>query len=402
MLWSDLDPHTQAYLISAANDDAPVTGLTHQHYRYPARFSPTFVRAAIAAFTDPGDVVLDPFMGGGTTLVEALASGRRAVGADVSQLATFVAEAKTLLLSPNDVRQIRQWLLRASNCVNMRRVSEEHGLGLESYRRNLETAKHWRLHKAITLCLGEVQTLETLKQQKFGRCVILRVAQWALDGRAAIPTVTEFRNAVSSFGTAMLDGAEQFRIHTKNFQGFSPRALFLNCSAAQLREHPRLRVLSRPKLVLTSPPYPGIHVLYHRWQVDGRKETPAPFWIANKLDGAGASFYTMGDRRQPNQTTYFSNLDASFGSVASLCDENTIFVHVVSFSNCRTQLPRFLETAERHGLVELRLPLAKSRDGRLWRKVPNRRWHAHQKGSTSASRELVLFHRLRSRPEKAI
>ena len=29
-------------------------------------------------------------------------------------------------------------------------------------------------------------------------------------------------------------------------------------------------------LVVTSPPYPGIHMLYHRWQVDGRKETDAP------------------------------------------------------------------------------------------------------------------------------
>ena len=42
-----------------------------------------------------------------------------------------------------------------------------------------------------------------------------------------------------------------------------------------------------PQLVVTSPPYPGVHVLYHRWQVDGRKEAPLPFMIANKLDGAG-------------------------------------------------------------------------------------------------------------------
>ena len=40
-------------------------------------------------------------------------------------------------------------------------------------------------------------------------------------------------------------------------------------------------------------------MLYHRWQVDGRKEAPLPFMIANKLDGAGSSFYTMGDRKYP-------------------------------------------------------------------------------------------------------
>ena len=60
-----------------------------------------------------------------------------------------------------------------------------------------------------------------------------------------------------------------------------------------------MRGQQAPRLVLTSPPYPGVHVLYHRWQVDGRKEAPLPFMIANKLDGAGLSYYTMGDRKYP-------------------------------------------------------------------------------------------------------
>ena len=57
-------------------------GLTHGFYKYPARFSPTFVRAAIEACTQPGDLVLDNHVGGGTTLVEALALGRHGVGVD--------------------------------------------------------------------------------------------------------------------------------------------------------------------------------------------------------------------------------------------------------------------------------------------------------------------------------
>jgi hypothetical protein len=41
----------------------------------------------------------------------------------------------------------------------------------------------------------------------------------------------------------------------------------------------------KAKLIVTSPPYPGVHVLYHRWHVDGRRETPAPYWIAGCNDG---------------------------------------------------------------------------------------------------------------------
>ena len=44
-------------------------------------------RNLILKYTNPGDLVLDPFMGGGTTLIEAWLLGRPSVGIDVSKLA---------------------------------------------------------------------------------------------------------------------------------------------------------------------------------------------------------------------------------------------------------------------------------------------------------------------------
>jgi hypothetical protein len=49
----DLSRVAQLTLIEGARDAEPVSGLTHDFYKYPARFSPAFVRAAIEAFTDP-------------------------------------------------------------------------------------------------------------------------------------------------------------------------------------------------------------------------------------------------------------------------------------------------------------------------------------------------------------
>lgn len=46
----------------------------------PALMTPAIARHAIAAFTQPGDVVLDPDCGAGTTIVEALRFGRHAIG----------------------------------------------------------------------------------------------------------------------------------------------------------------------------------------------------------------------------------------------------------------------------------------------------------------------------------
>jgi hypothetical protein len=77
-----------------------VRGLTHTFYKYPARFSPLFARAVIQLFTEKGDVVFDPFMGGGTTIVEASAMGRHAIGSDINTLALYVSKVKTTPFKP--------------------------------------------------------------------------------------------------------------------------------------------------------------------------------------------------------------------------------------------------------------------------------------------------------------
>jgi hypothetical protein len=154
--------------------------------------------------------------------------------------------------------------------------------------------------------------------------------------------------------------------------------------------------MGAPRLILTSPPYPGVHVLYHRWQVDGRKEAPLPFMIANKLDGAGSSYYTMGDRKYPELRTYFEKIKASMSSIAALANKRTVVVQMVAFSEPRWQLPRYLETMEDAGLTEVFLPaLSKEADGRLWRSVPSRRWYSQQRGETPGSQEVVLIHQKR-------
>jgi hypothetical protein len=84
-------------------------------------------------------------------------------------------------------------------------------------------------------------------------------------------------------------------------------------------------------------------------------------------------------------------------SVAALADKRTIIVQMVAFSEPRWQLPRYLETMEDVGLIEVFLPtLHKEADGRLWRSVPSRRWYSQQRGDTPGSQEVVLIHQKRT------
>jgi hypothetical protein len=85
----------------------------------------------------------------------------------------------------------------------------------------------------------------------------------------------------------------------------SPPVLIHGTAADLPKVNPFLRG-SKANLVVTSPPYPGIHILYHRWQVDGRKETPAPYWIAGCYDGKGAAYYNFADRNETHQDDYFA------------------------------------------------------------------------------------------------
>lgn len=76
--------------------------LTHNIHRYSGKFIPQLADRAIQLLSAPGDLVLDPYCGSGTTLLEAAKLGRRAVGVDLSPLAVLISTCKTKSI-PNSV-----------------------------------------------------------------------------------------------------------------------------------------------------------------------------------------------------------------------------------------------------------------------------------------------------------
>lgn len=70
--------------------------------QHPAKMLPALARHALEAFTSPGDVVLDPMCGIGTTLVEAAALGRRAIGVELEERWAKVARMNLALLRDAD------------------------------------------------------------------------------------------------------------------------------------------------------------------------------------------------------------------------------------------------------------------------------------------------------------
>jgi len=390
-------------LIEAVRARAPIGSLTHPFYLYPARFSPDIARAGIRLFTDPGDLVIDPFVGGGTTLVESAANGRPSFGNDINELAVFVSRAKTTLYRQSDLETVRRWALSLVSETNLRReASRSSSRGTHGPFRNASTRYTWHIRKFFELAVGELPRLRSARQERLARCILLRVGRWALDCKMHVPRVSELRSEVVEFANEMCFGAAKFRSAVEENAvriasdeiRLEPRCV--HASAIGIDRNRVVRKLGTPKLVLCSPPYPGTHVLYHRWQVRGRKETPAPYWIANCTDNQGPSYYTMGGRSEKGMREYFARIRDAFASISRLLDESSVVMQVIAFSKPSSQLPLYLEAMSEAGYEELLLPrrMLASEDGRLWRTVPNRRWYTYRPQIEQDKREIVLFHKL--------
>lgn len=323
-------------------------------------------------------------MGGGTTIVESVARGRRAVGCDLNSLAVFVARAKTTVLSGADTQALNRWADETIPGLSYWLTPENlRCFVCEQRTKNLTLPEARPIKKVLALALRSLSQLSD-EATCMARCALLNTGQWALNGRTRQPTLTQFRERLQTTLYEMLDGAESLR---DSLDGKLSRPVLINDSAAQIEGHEPFAGGDRAGLVVTSPPYPGIHMLYHRWQVDGRRESPAPYWLADCNDGHGASFYNFAYRSEEAADKYFAESLRTLNAIRKVMNDGALFVQLIAFANPKRHLPRYLANMESAGFSEVR-----GGKRRLWRNVPGRKWHATLKGTLPSAREIVLIH----------
>lgn len=94
--------HGSSVSVWATGQIAPASQRVRGRYhpdsvKHPAKMLPAIVAHAVQAYTRPGDLVLDPMCGIGTTLVESLHLGRRAVGVEYEARWAELARANLAL-----------------------------------------------------------------------------------------------------------------------------------------------------------------------------------------------------------------------------------------------------------------------------------------------------------------
>jgi len=101
---------------------------SHDLHAFAAKFPPQLPRAFIRGLSVPGDLVLDPMMGSGTTVVEALLEGRRAIGLDIDPLALRLCRVKTMPLEMDGLREAGYQVISRANRLLLKGKAVEHHL----------------------------------------------------------------------------------------------------------------------------------------------------------------------------------------------------------------------------------------------------------------------------------
>lgn len=112
---ADLVPH-RGTVPERGPDEREITGskgsIYYRAHSYHTKVPPEGIARLIEHYTDPGDIVVDPFAGSGMTGIACLMTGRRGVVSDLSPAAVHIAGNYTSRLDPDEFAAASERLLR--------------------------------------------------------------------------------------------------------------------------------------------------------------------------------------------------------------------------------------------------------------------------------------------------
>lgn len=135
-----------------------VTQNTHGFHKYPAKFIPQIPQWAINKYlkNETDKLILDPFCGSGTTLVESTLSGNYSVGIDIDPLSALISKVKTTKIDAKEFCLIVDWLKK-----NIKNPPKE------LFIPDCQTLEHW-FTKEATNKLSIIRTLLNQITNNFG------------------------------------------------------------------------------------------------------------------------------------------------------------------------------------------------------------------------------------------
>jgi len=177
--------------------------LSHTFHPYPARFIPQIPVTFIKLFTKEGEIVLDPFAGCGTTIVEAFLHNRSAIGNDLNPLAVLISKVKTTLIDKDRFRYLNRKLALLPTYINHQDKTSSINLPSRKLSKVFTTDVVAKL-MAIRKLLQEIRDEGYHELYDFG-CVALSSVIWSLiENSNNTDIISLFISKISSMQKEML------------------------------------------------------------------------------------------------------------------------------------------------------------------------------------------------------
>ena len=139
--------------------------LTHGYHPYPAKFIPQIASKLIKENSKKGDMVVDPFGGCGTTMLEAKMLDRAFVGVDINPVAVLISKAKSNAINPNKLeKSLNEIITKIDKFNSKSRVKKIKNERISYWFREGEKRK-------LAFLLERINKISDSKSRLFFKCV---------------------------------------------------------------------------------------------------------------------------------------------------------------------------------------------------------------------------------------
>lgn len=237
---------------------------------HPGRFASQVPATLIGLLSKPGDLVLDPFAGSGTTLVEAQRLGRPSVGIELNPIAVLAMKAKTLSKPASVIGSCIVALKQAAAGQLGRQLSTLHARIEPLFPASVQLNKWYvrsvsedlgRLWSFIQSIEGQSRVLADVAFSALLLTVCRETRHWGYVCDNVMPqdehggdVLTEFCRVLDRLDRAYRDRDAEIAARGTSGQPIQSATVIGGDAATALATYPKASV----DFVLTSPPYFGV------------------------------------------------------------------------------------------------------------------------------------------------
>lgn len=281
----------------------------HGIHPYPAKFIPQLPNTLISKLSKHGDLVWDPFGGSGTTALEALLLGRRAISTDLNPIAKVIGTAKTTTLTPEIEAELNQLVTELRMLTSSEGRVADALFPLASDRSRVpDIPNHdkWFTEEATAelaylrfrienLVLDEARSISLAC---FSKEVLSASNQDSETRYTAVEKHIGVGDVISRFARALASSIDKLSRQAEHLQFREARFETADCRHPIVGTHEGAKITpDSVDLVVTSPPYPNAtdYHLYHRFRI---------FWLGHDPRSMASSEIGSHLRHQKQKTDF--------------------------------------------------------------------------------------------------